>query len=241
MQRVSSLTFTLVAAIPAILACERIDSSDIRTAGVQPIIEAIAAGNGKVSVTAELRVGGPLSNNFLDLADGDQLLIKSGDQEFGMTRNVSLVNQVYYTAELEGDDEDKAVEISFVRTADENAPSSTLTLPASFTLTGPESGLAVVGSTDEIEIFWDNSGQNDPLTLIVNGSCIDLHKEEIDDDGSHVLAANTLTLSDEEYADGCDISVTLERQRLGLLDSAFDPEGTIRAVVRRKVNITFTP
>jgi hypothetical protein len=239
MKRFSSLV--LVSTLPAFLACDRIDSSDVRTSGVQPLFEAVAAGNGKISVTAELRVGGPLSSNFLDLVEGDQLVVNSGDQELVMTRNVNLVNQVYYTAELEGDEEDKGVQISFVRTEDESAPSSALTMPAPVTFTAPEPGLALVGGSDDLEIAWDNSGKDDPLTLIVNGYCIDLYKEVIEDDGSHVMPANTLTISEEGYAEGCDISITLERSRVGTLDPAFDPEGTIHAIAKREVEISFTP
>lgn len=238
MKRVTSLI--LISTLPAFLACGRIDSSDIRTSGVQPVIEAVALGNGKVLVTTELRLGDMYSTNFLDLSEGDQLLIKSGDNEFEMTRNVSLLNQVYYTAELDGDDEDKAVEISFVRAADEDAPSSVFTLPASFTIKAPEPDLAFVGSVDDLEITWDTSGKDDPLHLLISGICIESHTEEIDDDGSHVVPANTLSLQDDATA-GCDIRITLQRRRWGTLDPAFDPGGTIRAVVERKVSISFSP
>lgn len=239
MKRVSSLM--LVLAIPATFACERIDSSDIRTAGVEPIIQATALGNGKTSVSAELRVGGALSNNFLDLSEGDQLNIKSDDEELVMTRNVSLLNQVYYTAELEGDNEDKAIEISFIREADESAPSSTVTMPASFTLTAPESGLALVGSTDDLAIAWDNAGKTDPLQLYIVGTCIDSHKETLEDDGAHVVPANTLTLDEDQGSNECELTVTLERTRTGSLDAAFASGGEIQATVVRKVSISFTP
>lgn len=236
--------FALILVSPMALACERIDSNDVRTAGVQPIIEAIAAGNGKISVSAELRMGGVLSNNFLDLAEGDQLLVTSGGDERAMTRNVSLLNQVYYTVDLDGDEENKSIEISFVRTEDESAPSSTVTMPASLAMTAPEPGLAWLGGTDDLEIAWDNSGKEDTLTLSIRGDCIKAHQEELEDDGVHRVPANTLTLEEgmeEGMADGCEISVTLERHRKGTLDPAFDQAGTIQAVVTRQVVLTFTP
>lgn len=231
----------LVTVIPGVLACQRIDSSDVRTSGVQPIIEVLASGNGKTSVSTTLRLGDVTSSGFLDLSDGDELKIKSGDEEFAMTRQVSLINQVYYTAELNGDEEDKAIEVAFNRAEGDGAPSSKVTLPAPFTITAPAANLELIGSTDDLTIAWENSGKSDQLSLSVSGSCISIHREVLEDDGEHVVPAGTIVLSEEGTASGCDIRVTLERLREGTLDPAFDPEGTVQAMVQHKVSLSFVP
>lgn len=239
MNRYSSLVAIL--ALPSAWACETVESSDVRTSGVLPTIEATAIGDGKTSLYTSLRVGGSLSNTFLDLAEGDVLSVKSGTEEMELTRQKNWVNQVYYTAELAGDEEDKAIEIAFTRATDEDAPSSTLSMPAPFAFTAPAGGHAFVGSTDALEIAWDNSGKDDPLTVTFKGYCIEGYSKTLEDNGTYVLPAGTLVSAEPDEPTACDLDITLERSRAGQVDPAFDSEGSARGIVQRKVTVSFTP
>ena len=236
-------TLGLLIVFPGLFACASVDSSDVRTSGVLPIIEVTANGDGKTLVYTSLRVGGPLSNTFLDLSEGDRLEVKSDDEQSVMTRNVSWTNVIHYTAELNGDDEDKSIEVAWLRADGDDAPSSALTLPAPFNITRPASGEWIVGSTDDLIIAWDNAGKNDQLTLSLSGPCIDGYSKVVDDTGIHTIPAGTLTYSGDEEADttDCTTEVTLERKRFGEVDPAFAANGAASAYVRRKASIGYSP
>lgn len=236
-------TLGLLIVFPGLFACASVDSSDVRTSGVLPIIEVTANGDGKTLVYTSLRVGGPLSNTFLDLSEGDRLEVKSDDEQSVMTRNVSWTNVIHYTAELNGDDEDKSIEVAWLRADGDDAPSSVLTLPAPFNITRPASGEWIVGSTDDLIIAWDNAGKNDQFTLSLSGPCIDGYSKVVDDTGIHTIPAGTLTYSGDEEADttDCTTEVTLERKRFGEVDPAFAANGAASAYVRRKASIEYSP
>ena len=235
------LALSLFLFCPVFLACASVKSTDVKTSGVLPTIQVTASGDGKTAVYTSLRVGGPFSNTFLDLSEGDRLVVTSDEEQIVMTRNENWTHVVHYTAELHGDAADKSIEISFLRPDGENAPSSIVTLSAPFEITRPVSEDALIGSQEELFIEWANPGKSDEIILRLNGNCIDPYIKVVPDTGSHRIAAGTFTYSGEQESADCKINLMLARKRVGKVDPAFAPRGIASAFVERKISFAYSP
>ena len=153
-------------------ACARVDSSDVRTGGVYADLEVTASGDGTSIVIAGLRVGGPQSNTYLDLVDGDTLTAHGGDQSQEMRKARSLLGRVTYRARFPLEAENSPFRVAFARDAHdpkekecrgESAPNSFATLPAPFDLDAPRSRRTFSRRSDFIEIIWSSAGFGDRM------------------------------------------------------------------------------
>lgn len=223
------------------LACETVESEDVLTSGVFAGIEVTADGSGNSLVTTRLKVGGGNSNTFLDLSGDDKLEASSGDETLVMKKDKGLFNDIKYTAEFEGDAEDKAFAVAFLRTIDDGAPSSTVTLPAPFALTGPDEGTSF-SRAEAITITWDNAGKADTMRVSASGDCIHVFSQDVDGDpGSFTIAAGSLDELDSEEPATCEINVSVRRVRSGSLDPAYGEGGSVTAEVVRARTLTSAP
>ena len=150
--------------------CSKSDSGDILTSGMYASISARAEGDGKTRVITSLYLGKPIDLNFIELTDGDKLVVRHASQEMIPTEG-DLLNIVSYTATFSTDAEGEMFEVSFERTVDAGAPSSVATLPAPFTLTAPP---ATSSRAAAMTLTWSPLGSGNLMHAVIDGSCIDL-------------------------------------------------------------------
>ncbi len=218
------------------LGCkESVESTDIRTTGIYPEITVEAEGNGSSTVTVKLKVGGSNSNTFLDLTGGDTL---EATVE-GETKTLRETSDEVYSASFPVDAEGTEFLIAFLRTEeDESAPASVVELPAPFELeVAPREASR---ATDDVELSWDPPGSGD-LDWDMSGECIRRQFDELPDDGTHVITADSIETSELDKDDSCTVTVQLERSQRGGIDEAFTEGGRIVAIQRRRGSFTSTP
>ncbi|MDQ2647067.1 MAG: hypothetical protein M3020_24900 [Myxococcota bacterium] len=218
------------------LGCkESVESTDIRTTGIYPEITVEAEGNGSSTVTVKLKVGGSNSNTFLDLTGGDTL---EATVE-GETKTLRETSDEVYSASFPVDAEGTEFLIAFLRTEeDESAPASVVELPAPFELeVAPREASR---ATDDVQLSWDPPGSGD-LDWDMSGECIRRQFDELPDDGTHVITADSIETSELDKDDSCTVTVQLERSQRGGIDEAFTEGGRIVAIQRRRGSFTSTP
>jgi hypothetical protein len=224
------------------VACEKVDSEDVNTSGIYANIQVQANGDGKSNVIATLKVGGDTSNVFIDTMGDDKLEATSGEETKELVKDNEIGNIVRYKATFDGDDEDKDFKVAFLRSVDDGAPESTVTLPAPFGITSPEADVSFSRENDDLVIEWENSGTSDNMHIAVNGDCIKLHSKTIDGDpGTHTIEKTVLDPKDEQETTNCPITVTLTRSRGGTLDTAYGEGGQITGEAVRTLELMSTP
>jgi len=235
---------TLVAAAGC---AEDVDSVDVRTDGIYADLELRAEGDGKAKVTASLLVGGARSDTYLNLTEGDELIAHLGGAERDMREISSAIGVFVYRAEFDGEDPD-TYRVEFRRTAHSeeeakcrggDAPFSYSTLPPPFSMQ-VQTADGFSRDDDNLTISWSPSGGSDGMSLAVRGSCIRDYTTDLGDTGSRTIAAGTLKPIGE-MAEDCQLSVTIDRARMGEVDENYGEGGTFRAVQSRASSLESTP
>jgi hypothetical protein len=241
----------LIIAALSLAACERVESSNVRTDGIYADLDVVAKGDGKSSVSASLRVGGSLSNTYLDLIDGDVLMAHQADDAQEMERRTLLFGQVWYEATFDVDAENTPFRIEFAREPHDDtekqcrggsAPNSFATLPAPFAFDGPEVGKSFSRANDDLEITWSPNGSSDKMSFQISGSCIQSESGDISGDpGRLAIARGRLKPTMNQPPATCAIIVELIRSRSGEVDPAFGEGGTFRARQIRTLDLQSAP
>src|SRR5262249_5519995 len=126
---------------------------------------------GSTTVSTSLFLGPPGDLIFVDLVGGDQLIAHHGS-ELKTMNEVIILNIVSHSATFQGDRQDEGFEVEFRRQVDPGAPSSTVSLPAPFTLgTVPSS----ISRNQDFGVNWTGSstGAIDRMRWSASGSCIE--------------------------------------------------------------------
>ncbi len=217
------------------LGCEEdVESTDIRTSGVYPVIRVTADGSGKSEVWVRLKVGGESSNTYLDLK-GEDKLTASAD---GVSRELDETDDQTYTATFDIDEEDTEFTVAFTRgSIDVDAPESKVSLPAPFEL-----ALAVTEAsraTDSVGVSWDPPAASGNIGWDLAGDCIKSDDGSTPDDGELELPAIETFSSDA--AKTCTVHLGLTRSRGGSVDSHFSEGGDITARHVRGGSFTSSP
>jgi hypothetical protein len=228
----------------ALAACESVDSEAIRTDAMYADITVETDGAGTATVGATLRVGGPTSNTFVELAGGDRLSVKAGEQAVDLTEQ-SFWELHSYSADLPIDAEDTEYVIAFERSIDTSAPASSVTMPAPFDVVapeGPEGGDTFSREADAITITWDPAEGGDDMVIEVESDCT-VHETFAlqGDPGTVTLEPGDLMTWDSMADTTCAAELHVLRMRAGQLDTAYGEGGTIRAVQRRVVEVRLAP
>jgi len=229
-----------LALVAIVLAgCEKVESNDILTSGINAQITAASLGDGKTTVTATLYVGNPLNLTFVELAGDDQLIASHGTEDKVMVER-ELLNTVSHQAEFQTDAAGAQFEVAFVRTIDDGAPSSVATLPASFAL-GATIGTA--SRAAPLTLTWSPAGTSDTMSWLAEGDCIERAAASITGDpGTVTIAANTIKLRQQQGTPTtCAITVSISRARLGTLDPAYGKGGMVTGTQTRQATLTSTP
>lgn len=222
----------------ALLLCaactETVESGDVRTSGVYPEIEVTADGSGDSTVRVELKVGGSNSNTYLELRGDDELEVTVGDSTKSMRESGKG-----YVATFPVDEEGTEFTIAFLRgDEDDDAPSSTVKLPAPFELTVEETEAS--RKDDELVYTWEPSGSGN-VKWEIEGDCIQRDDGSTPDDGTNKLAAGAIETFDSDKDKSCSVELQLAREQSGSLDEAFEKGGQIVARHVRKKSFTSTP
>lgn len=232
-------------------ACERVESSDVRTSGIYADMTVTARGDGESQVSAALRVGGSLSNTYLELVDGDELMAIQGEDEVRMSKRSIPLGPVSYVASFPVDAENTPFRVSFSREPHDeaekacrggSAPSSFATLPAPFTIDGPDAGRTFSRADDDIEVTWSPTGSRDRMSWRVSGSCVENDSGDIDSDsGRFVVRRGDLRPIENRERDDCSLTIEIVRQRAGQIDPAYGEGGRFVARQVRQIRVESVP
>ncbi len=230
-------------ACAALAGCLSVDSADVATHGLYADLSVQATGDGQSRVSAELRVGGDLSNVCVDLSGGDRLVASAGLVSRTMARHEDILGRIGYEAVLPTDAEGTEVRVAFERPPElgEGAPDSVTTLPAGFAITAPAPGTSH-SRASALTVAWQPA-RPDPMWLEVSGFCIAPALLEVPPGAASVtVAASRLRALDRPPpGDSCEVDLVLVRGREGYVDPAYGKGGSFQARQIRSVAIVSTP
>lgn len=234
-------------AFAALAGCaEDVDSDDVATDAIYANIWVEASGDGNSRAYTALRVGGSSSNTFLELTDYDALMTFVNDTSKGMAESESALGTTY-SATFPYEAEDTPFRVAFLRTpppdgecAGKSAPNSTVTLPRPFSITAPAPSTSVSRGAG-FTFTWNNSGESDPLSYRVSGTCIQDYSESISSDsGSYTIPAGSIMVVGTDQTVSCAATLTLSRTRAGSLDPNYGEGGVISARQYRTLDFETT-
>jgi hypothetical protein len=214
---------------------QEVESTDIRTTGVYPVIDVTAEGSGTSRVLVKLKVGGPNSNTYLELTGPDRLTATGA----GATKELDSSGSVSYAATFATEAAGPFV-VSFLRgPEDDNAPNSTVDLPEPYTLTVETTELS--RATGDLVFSWTPALSGGVIDSSLYGTCIDTLIETIPDDGTGSISHDRIHARDGATTESCTVTLTLARTRVGQVDPAFTEGGRVTASQIRSRAFTSTP
>jgi hypothetical protein len=229
-------TMKTIALIALVAACGTTESSSLLTTGIAADMSAVTTGDGTTRVTAELFNGSPDQLIFVELEPGDQLLADTGGQLMPLTET-QLVTIISYDATFATANPGDLITITFQRMIDDGAPTSTVTLPAPFTI---DPIAASSSRAAALTITYAPSGTPDPVGWQASGDCIAVATgAAASDSGSITIPAGTLTANSGSTS--CVVTVSLTRERAGELDAHFGKGGEIQGQQVRTAMTMSTP
>jgi len=215
---------------------QEVESTDIRTTGVYPVIDVTAEGSGTSRVLVKLKVGGINSNTYLELIGPDRLTATGG----GATKELDSSGSVSYAATFATEAAGPFV-VSFIRgPEDDNAPNSTVDLPEPFILT-LRSASELSRATGDLAFTWTPDPSAGVIDSSLYGNCIDTLIETIPDDGTATISRDRIHARDGATTDSCSVTLTLARTDVGQVDPAFTEGGRVTATQIRAALFTSTP
>ena len=224
------------------VACTDVKSSSINTDGMflnyWVVTEGAETGS---SANAMLRVGGVTSTTYVDLEEGDQLVVDVAEESQVLAKqSLGVIHS--YSAEYVADTSGSEFVLNFNRVDLDSAPSSVATLPDTFELTAPEADTIISRSDDtaELLITWDNEG-TDAMSIEVQGDCFEPYiASDVSDTGTHTVPASYFSDHSYDTMTSCEATVIVERHIVGTLDPAFG-EGIVYGAQRRTVSVRVDP
>ena len=224
-------------------ACTSVASSDLKTSGMSSRITVTVNGAGASTVSEQLNVD-TNATDFVQLSSGDALTAKAGSQSQPMT-GTSLLGAISYSAAFTGEAaENTAYTVSLTRASpNTSAPSSTVSIPAPFTISAPAASAQFSRATGDIVVTYSPSGKADPVTWTISGSCTSGSSGSLTGDpGTFTIAHGTLLppTVDAGAPPTCPLTLTLTRTRPGTLDPAFQG-GSITSSQQQTVEISSAP
>ena len=153
---------------------QEVESTDIRTTGVYPVIDVTAEGSGTSRVLVKLKVGGINSNTYLNLTGPDRLTATGG----GATKELDSSGSVSYAATFATEAAGPFV-VSFIRgPEDDSAPNSTVDLPEPLIIS-PLATTELSRATGDLVFTWTPGPAAGVIDSSLYGSCIDTMVETI--------------------------------------------------------------
>jgi hypothetical protein len=233
--------FAACLALFGVGACTDLQSSDLKTAGMSAHINVTADGSGASTSAATLNVDSNITD-YVQLTAGDTLVTTVAGQTQTMAATTTLGIITYSAGFTSEDAAGTSYTVALNRSAgNTSAPSSTVTMPAPFTVSAPASSQSFSRANNDITVTYSGSGQPDAMSWTTSGDCINLASASISGDpGTFVIAKGTLALQGSNQTQNCTVTLTLSRTRVGTLDTAYYG-GAITAAQQRTVTFTSTP
>jgi hypothetical protein len=215
---------------------QEVESTDIRTTGVYPVIDVTAEGSGTSRVLVKLKVGGINSNTYLELTGPDRLTATGA----GATKDLDSTGSVSYGATFATEAAGPFV-VSFIRgPEDDSAPNSTVDLPEPF-IVSLGSTTELSRATGDLVFTWTPGPAAGVIDSSLYGNCIDTIIETIPDDGTATISHDRIHARDGATTDSCSVTLTLARTDVGQVDPAFTEGGRVTASQIRSALFTSTP
>ena len=216
-----------------------IDSPEIDTGEMSAEMRIVSHGTGTAEAAVELFSGDSRSRYVrLDTAV-DTLELASGSTAALFTLDDALSGQLIYRTSLAGDGAETAFRVGLTRAGKASAPSSTVTLPPPYEVSSP--GPADTYRTADggfIPVKWSDKSA-DPMVLQLSGPCILPASASVDPSkGGYDWPLAAVPRNTGAAQRSCEVTLTVERQRAGMLDPAFGQGGSLVAVARRAVTFT---
>lgn len=216
-------------------------SENVRTEGLAADITIGARSARETSVSARLRVGGPLSNLYPEIAGGDRLEAVNGAGTVALTLTKPLFGAMTYDGVLPGDSGGRAVAVRFLRATNTSALGTHVDMPASFAVTSPAEDERFSAAQPSLVVTWAPPGRGS-LAWSLRGACIlDQHGGVPDDRGQLPLVLAAAPTADGGPPMGCKVTLVLERAARGVVDPAFGEGGSISATQTRERSVWFAP
>jgi hypothetical protein len=221
--------------------CTDLQSSDLKTAGMSAHALVSADGTGASSASVTLNVDNNITD-YVQLSTGDALVATVGNKTQTLS-STNVLGIVTYSTGFTGADQAGAqYTIALNRKSpDTSAPGSTCTMPAAFQLSAPTSSSSFSRASQDIVVTYSGSGQADPLSFTLSGSCFNLVTNSVsNDNGTFTIPKGTLVAAQGTQPMNCQATLTVSRTRAGSLDPAYYG-GSISAAQQRTVSFTSTP
>ena len=120
-----------------------------------------------------------------------------------------------------------------------NAPYSQVVMPEALELSIDVETFA--RGSEDLVIRWEPSGEPQPLTLTIEGGCIEaLERAVHNDPGETIVEAGALSSAPGMAAEDCPVEVALQRFDIGVLDKTWR-DGVIQARPIRSAWVETTP
>jgi len=214
---------------------ESTESENVTTQGIWTKMEVRSDQEGSSRVTVELNVGGQFGTNVV-LSSNEYLEVSANGQTVRMIEDEDFLD-VDYQAYLDTSVSDTEFNVRFYRSNGESIVGSRGNLPASFSLTAPQSG--TIYSRDEVaDITWSPGLAGETIELRSSLSCTDtqgasfssLDSIMVNDSGSYSYTISDHSLFDDQTrtidtTKQCDITFALVREGDGVVDPAFTSGG----------------
>jgi hypothetical protein len=219
--------------------CVSADSNRVPTDQIAAELQVTADGSGQTIAHGWLwthRAGDPpLNETSIELVDGDRLVASSSGSSLAM-QETEILNAYGYDAIFDSDGAGQSFQIALMRDSDASAPSSSVTLPAPFTVTVP----TTFARSAPLTVTWTSSGSADEMRFRFVGACVDAELGPVADTGQATFPAGAVTAKAGGPA-SCMLSLEASRSRSGSLDPAYGQGGAITATQQRTVTLTATP
>ncbi len=211
-----------LAVLAAIAGCTSVDSSDIKTHGINPgmhVTSSADAAGSHVDVT--LHVGNS-PTTFVNLADGDSLTASTGGDPVELKES-NLLGVTSYSGDLDTQEPGTKVTIVFTRQSDESAPASTVTMTEKLSLSSPQPGAAFSRDADDLTVAWTSDPSDDGVTVSWTGDCVEAGSIDVaaGESQATIDKSTIKKRQGDNVADSCDVTIAATRTRTGTLDPAF--------------------
>lgn len=248
MTRFIHMAFTVGVGV-ACVACNSLESGDLRTNGMQPDIVVRSNNTDAVSkLNVNIHVGDSI-NSFVDLDAPDVMTASVNGGPATELNESNLLGVTGYSLDIDTKEPDTAVVVALTRgEEDEGAPNSTVTFTEQLALTSPGAGASFSRAADDIEVSFTSEASEDGVRVTVNGECIDSVSLDVQagdtavtiESGSIQKKTDPDPEDENQIPDSCAITVSAVRTRTGTLDPAYGG-GSIRHEFSASAGATSNP
>jgi len=209
---------TVVCALALVVGCtENTSSRNIRTAGMVALIDVSSSGQQQSTVDMKLVVGGPNSNTYVVLEQGDGVQATAG----GQTQPMQAVSAGQYQVRFptaEGD-----FSVTLTRQGDQEVLVSSGTMPPPFEIT-TKFAADPIPRNQPVTVEWSPSGTMAQVSIEVDGDCIFGERFSPGDSGTFTIPPGKLRAWKSKADQSCNVDIVITRSYSGKPAAGFDSD-----------------